>query len=70
MDNSLEIRSLVEDYMHILTTKEKQAINLKFGLDGSEPLTYKELDKVMNCDSELVVHRSLKKIREYFNELN
>jgi RNA polymerase primary sigma factor len=70
MDNSLEIRSLVEDYMHILTKKEKQAINLKFGLDGSEPLTYKELDKVMNCDSELVVHRSLKKIREYFNEPN
>ena len=68
MDNSIEIRSLVEDYMHILTSKEKLAINLKFGLDGSEPMTYKDLDKILGCDSECVVNRSLKKIREYFNE--
>jgi len=70
MDNSIEIRALVEDYMHILTTKEKLAISLKFGLDGSEPLTYKELDKVLGCDSECVINRSLKKIRESFDEPN
>jgi RNA polymerase sigma factor (sigma-70 family) len=68
MDNTIEIRALVEDYMHILTTKEKLAINLKFGLDGSEPMTYKDLDKELGCDSECVVNRSLKKIRESFNE--
>jgi DNA-directed RNA polymerase sigma subunit (sigma70/sigma32) len=49
-----------------LTSKEKHALSLKFGLDGSEPLTYKELDKELGCDSELVISRCFKKIRERY----
>jgi hypothetical protein len=31
-------------------------------------MTYKDLDKELGCDSECVVNRSLKKIRESFDE--
>jgi DNA-directed RNA polymerase sigma subunit (sigma70/sigma32) len=65
---SIEINDDIYHYIEELTTcltpKEKHALSLKFGLDGSEPLTYKELDKALGCDSELVVSRCFKKIRE------
>lgn len=61
-----EIFCLIEKYMSVLTKQEKYALSLKFGLDGNNPHTYKELDLVLKCDSELVIARCYKKIREHF----
>jgi RNA polymerase sigma factor (sigma-70 family) len=61
-----DIYHYIQELTTCLTSKEKHALSLKFGLDGSEPLTYKELDKELGCDSELVVSRCFKKIRERY----
>ena len=61
-----DIYHYIQELTTCLTNKEKHALSLKFGLDGSEPLTYKELDKALGCDSELVVSRCFKKIRERY----
>jgi RNA polymerase sigma factor (sigma-70 family) len=61
-----DIYHYIQELTTCLTSREKHALSLKFGLDGSEPLTYKELDKELGCDSELVVSRCFKKIRERY----
>jgi RNA polymerase sigma factor (sigma-70 family) len=66
MDRKDDIYHYIQELTTCLTNKEKHALSLKFGLDGSEPLTYKELDKELGCDSELVVSRCFKKIRERY----
>jgi RNA polymerase sigma factor (sigma-70 family) len=66
MERKDDIYHYIQELTTCLTSKEKHALSLKFGLDGSEPLTYKELDKELGCDSELVVSRCFKKIRERY----
>jgi hypothetical protein len=44
---------------------------LKFGLFDVKLHTYKELDKVLDCDSELLVRKIYEKLRELMkDELN
>ena len=66
MDRKDDIYHYIQELTTCLTSREKHALSLKFGLDGSEPLTYKELDKELGCDSELVISRCFKKIRERY----
>jgi RNA polymerase sigma factor (sigma-70 family) len=66
MERKDDIYHYIQELTTCLTSREKHALSLKFGLDGSEPLTYKELDKELGCDSELVVSRCFKKIRERY----
>jgi RNA polymerase sigma factor (sigma-70 family) len=61
-----DIYHYIQELTTCLTSREKHALSLKFGLNGSEPLTYKELDKELGCDSELVISRCFKKIRERY----
>jgi RNA polymerase sigma factor (sigma-70 family) len=66
MERKDDIYHYIQELTTCLTSREKHALSLKFGLDGSEPLTYKELDKALGCDSELVISRCFKKIRERY----
>ena len=54
----------------MLNEKEKLALTYKFGLFGNDEHTYPQLDTILKCDSEKVVHRAYKKIRDSFHELN
>lgn len=54
----------VEGLLECLTKYEKRAIELKFGLNGNLPLIYKELDIILGCNSEAVISKCFKKIRE------
>jgi DNA-directed RNA polymerase sigma subunit (sigma70/sigma32) len=60
----------IEQYFSVLNDKEKLALTYKFGLFGNDEHTYPQLDTILKCDSEKVVHRAYKKIRDSFHELN
>lgn len=66
MERNDEIYLYVDFLLDCLTEFEKHALQLKYGLLGDDGLTYKELDKVLGCDSELVINRCLRKIRERY----
>jgi RNA polymerase sigma factor (sigma-70 family) len=65
--NNIEILNSVKR----LSPREMIAISLKFGLFDVKLHTYKELDKVLDCDSELLVRKIYEKLRELMkDELN
>ena len=65
--NNIEILNSVKR----LSPREMIAISLKFGLFDLKIHTYKELDKVLDCDSELLVRKIYEKLRELMkDELN
>ena len=65
--NNIEILNSVKR----LSPREMIAISLKFGLFDVKIHTYKELDKVLDCDSELLVRKIYEKLRELMkDELN
>lgn len=59
---------MVDNLLDTLPEIEKTALILKFGLKDYEIHTYKALDKVIDKDSELVVNRALKRLRENFKD--
>ena len=62
--NNIEILNSVKR----LSPREMIAISLKFGLFDLKIHTYKELDKVLDCDSELLVRKIYEKLRELFKD--
>ena len=62
--NNIEILNSVKR----LSPREMIAISLKFGLFDVKIHTYKELDKVLDCDSELLVRKIYEKLRELFKD--
>lgn len=65
--NNIEILNSVKR----LSPREMIAISLKFGLFDVKLHTYKELDKILDCDSELLVRKIYEKLRELMkDELN
>lgn len=59
---------LVDNLLEKLSELEKKAITLKFGLQNNDSHTYKQLDKILDKDSEIIVLRALKKLREILKE--
>jgi hypothetical protein len=54
-----------------LPPRENAAIVLKFGLFNTKLHTYKEMDKIFYCDSELWMKKLLTKLKELIeNESN
>ena len=62
--NNIEILNSVKR----LSPREMIAISLKFGLFDVKLHTYKELDKVLDCDSELLVRKIYEKLRELMKD--
>jgi RNA polymerase primary sigma factor len=55
--------SLVEQVLQNLKEREVLCIKMRFGLDGHDPHTYSDIDKVLKCDSEQVVRGAFTKLR-------
>ena len=49
-----EIEKAINNVLNTLTEQEKRAIELRFGLNGETPHTYKELGKLLNHSTETV----------------
>jgi RNA polymerase sigma factor (sigma-70 family) len=62
--NNIEILNSVKR----LSPREMIAISLKFGLFDVKIHTYKELDKILDCDSELLVRKIYEKLRELMKD--
>lgn len=60
-------KSLVEQVLKVLKEKEILCIKMRFGLDGYNPHTFVEIDKILKCDSEQVVRVAIGKIRASCN---
>ena len=58
-DKKIAIAQILEKLRPIEIT----CIKLKFGLDNNNPLTYKEIDKIVNADSEGLINRALIKLK-------
>ena len=58
-----EIKICIDEILDTLKPLEKQAIELKFGLNGHKPHFYKEVDKILGIDSDGVINRAIVKLR-------
>ncbi|HEX5054165.1 MAG TPA: RNA polymerase sigma factor RpoD/SigA [Planctomycetota bacterium] len=61
-----ELRSTIQQCLHILSDREQQVLMRRFGLDGAEPETLDELGSAMGITRERVrqiEHRALKRLR-------
>jgi len=68
-DNDVFLHKImVAQLLEALPEIEKKALVLKFGLLGEEIHTYKALDLILNKDSEIIVFRALKRLKELFTE--
>jgi len=61
--NEICNKSFVEQVLQNLKEREVLCIKMRFGLDGHDPHTYIDIDKVLKCDSEQVVRNAFIKLR-------
>jgi len=61
--NEICNKSFVEQVLQNLKEREVLCIKMRFGLDGHDPHTFSDIDKVLKCDSEQVVRNAFTKLR-------
>jgi len=61
--NEICNKSFVEQVLQNLKEREVLCIKMRFGLDGHDPHTFSDIDKVLKCDSEQVVRNAFIKLR-------
>src|SRR3989344_1661636 len=50
----LDRKSIIENILNTLPIREKEVLELRFGLNGNKPLTLKEAGKVMGVSRERI----------------
>lgn len=61
-DETKEINIAINQILNTLRPIDKRCIELYFGLNGNKTHYYKEIDAILNCDSEGIIKRALIKL--------
>jgi RNA polymerase primary sigma factor len=64
--NEICNKDLVSEVLKDLKDREVLIIKMRFGLEGYDPHTYKEIDTKIGCDSEQVMRAAFIKLRAKF----
>jgi RNA polymerase primary sigma factor len=64
--NEICNKDLIQQVLKDLKDREVLIIKMRFGLEGYEPHTFKEIDTKTGCDSEQVMRASFIKLRSKF----
>lgn len=70
LDKKLNLQKINKYLTETLTKRELQIINLRYGLNGSKPLTQREVSSIMNISRSYVSRiekKALKKLKERYD---
>lgn len=70
LDKKLNLQKINKYLTETLTKRELQIINLRYGLDGSKPLTQREVSSIMNISRSYVSRiekKALEKLKERYD---
>ena len=70
LDKKLNLQKINKNLTETLTKRELQIINLRYGLNGSKPLTQREVSSIMNISRSYVSRiekKALEKLKERYD---
>lgn len=67
--DNIDRKIVVEKLISIFTPREQKIIELKFGFNGYHIHTFKEIDSILNFDSEQIFYHAIRRVRRDYDLL-
>jgi len=60
---NIDRKIAIQDLLKLFTHREQKILELKYGFNGEKIYTHKEIDKILNLDSEQIIYHAFRRIK-------